>query len=226
MRTGYAPASARARLVSATAIVALHAAVFGALWQLEPVRSALTSVAPIMVSVVEPARPKIEAPEPLPPKPVARKPVTPRPQPQPVAAPPAPVLSAAPEAPAVQTVSQRAPAPVEPAPVAAPAPVVVATAPPAPVPVTLPRFDADYLNNPPPAYPPISRRMREEGKVVLRVHVNIRGLPDDVQVRTSSGSDRLDGAAQDVVRRWKFVPARRGETPVDAWVLVPISFTL
>jgi protein TonB len=56
--------------------------------------------------------------------------------------------------------------------------------------------------------------------------VNERGLAGDVQVRTSSGSERLDATAQDTVRHWKFVPARRGEMPVGAWVLVPISFSL
>jgi protein TonB len=89
-----------------------------------------------------------------------------------------------------------------------------------------PRFNADYLNNPAPAYPALSRRMGEEGKVVLRVFVNERGLPEDVQIRTSSGSSRLDTTAQDTVRQWKFVPARRGDIPSGAWVLVPISFSL
>jgi protein TonB len=107
----------------------------------------------------------------------------------------------------------------------APAQVAV-TAPPAPALVSPPRFNADYLNNPAPAYPPMSRRIGEQGKVVLRVHVNERGLPDDVQVNASSGSPRLDTTALETVRQWKFVPARRGDTPIDAWVLVPISFSL
>ena len=89
-----------------------------------------------------------------------------------------------------------------------------------------PRFNADYLNNPAPAYPPLSRRMGEEGRVVLRVLVNEHGLPGDVQLRTSSGFNRLDTVALETVRQWKFVPARRGDTPVSAWVLVPISFSL
>ncbi|HUP94654.1 MAG TPA: energy transducer TonB, partial [Burkholderiales bacterium] len=79
---------------------------------------------------------------------------------------------------------------------------------------------------PAPAYPPISRRMGEEGKVMLRVHVNERGLPDDVQLKASSGSQRLDDTALQTVKQWKFVPARRGDMPVVAWVLVPISFSL
>jgi protein TonB len=47
-----------------------------------------------------------------------------------------------------------------------------------------------------------------------------------VQLKASSGSQRLDTAALETVRQWKFVPARRGDTPVEAWVLVPITFSL
>jgi protein TonB len=88
------------------------------------------------------------------------------------------------------------------------------------------RFDADYLGNPKPPYPPISRRMREEGRVVLRVLVTADGGAGDVELRASSGSARLDEAALRTVRRWKFIPARRGRTPVQSWVLVPIIFKL
>ena len=92
--------------------------------------------------------------------------------------------------------------------------------------MTQPRFDADYLSNPAPAYPPLSRRMGEEGKTVLRVHVEPGGRPSQIEIKTSSGSPRLDQAAQDAVWRWKFVPARRGDEAIAAWVLVPILFTL
>jgi protein TonB len=40
-----------------------------------------------------------------------------------------------------------------------------------------PRFDAAYLNNPKPSYPPLARRLGEEGRVTLRVHVTPDGLP-------------------------------------------------
>ena len=68
--------------------------------------------------------------------------------------------------------------------------------------------------------------MGETGRVVLRVLVTATGAPERVELRTSSGSLRLDGAALEAVQRWKFVPARQGDTPVPAWVLVPILFTL
>ena len=45
-----------------------------------------------------------------------------------------------------------------------------------PVPVTAARYDAAYLHNPRPAYPPLSRRLGEEGKVLLRVRVSREGL--------------------------------------------------
>jgi protein TonB len=96
-------------------------------------------------------------------------------------------------------------------------------APPAP---SQPRFDADYLNNPKPHYPPLSRRLREEGVVMLRVYVLPSGLPDTVELKRSSGSARLDEVALSTVRQWRFVPARSGDVAVAAWVLVPIAFSL
>jgi periplasmic protein TonB len=87
------------------------------------------------------------------------------------------------------------------------------------------RFDADYLRNPAPAYPPMSRRLGEEGKVILRVRVSAEGAAEHVEIKTSSGSTRLDDSAQHTVRTWKFIPAKRGAA-VESWVLVPILFRL
>jgi protein TonB len=92
--------------------------------------------------------------------------------------------------------------------------------------VSQPRFNADYLSNPAPAYPPLARRMGEEGKVVLRVFVEPQGRPSQIELKLSSNSPRLDQAAQDAVWRWKFIPAKRGDEAIGAWVLVPITFTL
>ncbi|MND04249.1 Gram-negative bacterial tonB protein [compost metagenome] len=52
------------------------------------------------------------------------------------------------------------------------------------------------------------------------------GTPGNVELRRSSGSQRLDDAALEAVRKWRFVPARQGSTPVTAAVLVPIVFSL
>lgn len=101
-----------------------------------------------------------------------------------------------------------------------------ATRAPAEPPVEPPRFEMAYLNNPAPAYPPLARRAKEQGRVVLRVLVSTAGTAQDVEVRTSSGFERLDRAAIDAVRRWRFVPARRGAETIAAWALVPVLFQL
>jgi TonB family protein len=95
-----------------------------------------------------------------------------------------------------------------------------------PEPVTPPRFDAAYLNNPAPAYPPTFRRLHEHGVVLLRVRVTPEGHPAEVLVERTSGSGRLDSAAINAVQQWKFVPARRGSEPAEAWVIVPLQFEL
>lgn len=103
---------------------------------------------------------------------------------------------------------------------------MTAAATPALIETTQARFDANYLRNPAPAYPAMSRRLGEEGRVVLRVFVDIDGRPEQVELKNSSGFPRLDQAAEDAVRRWKFVPAKRGEEAVATWVAVPIVFNL
>lgn len=202
------------RLTGMVSALGLHAVLLSALLAYEPARSALLATAPIMVDWVlpppapKPPEPKVEPPKP---RPVARKPILLPPE-------PAPIVTAAAEAPSPV---------VAPPPPAPPSPVVAPPAPaPAPAAFTPPVFDADYLDNPPPAFPSLSRRMGEQGRVILRVLVSPGGGAAEVQVRTSSGHDRLDQAARDAVRRWKFVPARRGEQAVAAWVLIPISFRL
>lgn len=115
-------------------------------------------------------------------------------------------------------------------PVAAPTPAAAADAVPAPPtsPQATPaRFDAAYLNNPEPVYPPASRVRAEEGVVRLRVWVGSDGKPQSVEVVHSSGHSRLDRAAQTTVQQqWRFVPAKRGAEAVAGSVIVPISFSL
>ncbi len=110
-----------------------------------------------------------------------------------------------------------------------PAPVVVAIVPSLParaLAVEPPHFDVAYLNNPRPAYPPQARRMGLEGLVILRVQVSAQGLPEQVVLAQTSGIPLLDEAAQRAVQGWKFVPARRGDTPIAHVVDVPLRFQL
>ena len=158
-------------------------------------------------AVKEPPKP-VEKPKPIEkPKPVVKpKPV---PKPQPVKpAPPAPAAPAAPTAPTVPT----APA----APAAAPGPVKETAA----------VSGLASLGNPPPEYPSLALRRSWEGTVVLRIKVLPNGRAGTVEVTKSSGKQALDEAAVTAVRNWKFVPAKRGDTPIEGFATQTIAFKL
>jgi protein TonB len=110
------------------------------------------------------------------------------------------------------------------------APVIAAAAvPAAPAPSTGPRTittGVEYLQAPQPAYPALSKRMGEQGKVVLRILVNAKGLPDQVLIQTSSGFARLDEAGRQAALRALFKPYMENGHPVAVFVIVPLNFTL
>ncbi|RZI42579.1 energy transducer TonB [Herbaspirillum sp. HC18] len=165
--------------------------------------------------VVEPPKPRAQPPKPAPQAP-ARPVVRPA---APVQQPP--VVTAAPSSTAAPSNFAVAPQPAAPARQEAPAAPAQAQAP-----VTAARFDADYLQNPAPPYPPMSRKLHEEGTVLLLVQVSAKGEADSVQIKQSCGFPRLDEAAMNAVRKWRFVPARRGSEAIAASVVVPIDFHL
>lgn len=204
--------------------VALHAAVL-----FFPVKAAFGKVdlAPakaLMVRLVSAERPTER------PAPVVAPPPQARPKPRQIKE----HHIKAPDIIAVSTPSPQPVAPIVPPPVAAPVAVPVmaagnaAKAAPAAAPSVLvaARFDAAYLNNPPPSYPALSRRLGEEGKVLLKVRVGTGGQPLAVDLEKSSNFPRLDEAARRVVAHWRFVPAKRGDEPCEASVIVPIVFKL
>lgn len=206
------------------AVVAFHAV---ALWLLQTglLRRAVELVVPaeVIAEFVEPPRPKDEPPPP--PPALAQKP-------QPVA--PAPRLAAiadptpTPNAPVGVIDPPPTPlppiaAPIAPAP---PAPVAIPPAPPAAPAIQLPSSDADYLQNPKPPYPPMSKRLNEQGTVVMRVLIGADGQPQKAEIRKSSGFERLDRSAAETVMKWRYVPGKRAGVAEAMWFNVPINFVL
>jgi protein TonB len=84
----------------------------------------------------------------------------------------------------------------------------------------------EYLREPSPRYPSQSRRLREQGMVVLRVLIDEQGKACDITVETSSGYERLDHAAREAVARAAFRPYVEDGRPRRALVLIPIEFSL
>lgn len=85
---------------------------------------------------------------------------------------------------------------------------------------------ARYRDTPRPDYPESARREGREGRVLLRVLVDDQGRSKKVEINSSSGSEALDRAAAESIKRWRFHPARYGDMPVDSWLRVPIEFNL
>ncbi len=77
-----------------------------------------------------------------------------------------------------------------------------------------------------PAYPPISRRMGEEGKLMLRVELDEAGQVDNAEIINSSGYARLDDAAMAAVQSWQCKPPLRDGQPARAIALQPFNFVL
>jgi protein TonB len=154
------------------------------------------------------------------PAPVAKKPSPPKPTPAPteksISTPaPPPAAAAAPAAPEPQAAA------AQPAPAAPPAPP--APAEPAP-PKTV--SGVEYIQPPQPDYPPLAKRMGEQGKVMLRVLVSDRGRPEKVDVQKSSGFARLDDAARQAAMRAMFKPHLEDGKPVAVYALIPINFSI
>jgi len=85
---------------------------------------------------------------------------------------------------------------------------------------------ARYRETPRPDYPESARRDGREGRVLLRVLVDAQGRSKQVEINNSSGSDALDRAAAEAIKRWRFHPARHGDKPVESWLRIPIEFRL
>jgi protein TonB len=178
-----------------------------------PVVSVSLVAAPASVTEPEPEPQPVVTP---PPKPVAKVP-EPKPSPEPVKK-----KRIAKPKPTAKPVAQ--PQPVEVA--ASRVPVVESGSATVDLPVILPRADAAYLKNPPPKYPRIMLRRGIEGTVLVSAEVLDDGRCHHVKLKESSGHRQLDEAALSAVKSWQFVPARKGNMKVVAWVDIPVDFRI
>jgi protein TonB len=190
-------------------VLAIHLALLAALWNHRyiafPDEAAVLFVETI---AAPPPRQREEAPQP--PRPERRRTAPPRQHTQLVA-----------EAPVNSPAELVAPPP-------APTLPVAEAPPPEPAgPLTLgTEWSVSCPERSAPAYPPPSRRMGEEGMVVLRVELDEEGVVVAARVVSGSGFSRLDAAALAAVKTWRCTPARRDGQPVRAVALQPFRFVL
>jgi protein TonB len=194
------------RGLAAAVIVVAHAIVLYALAVISPVIRAATSEAPLAVRFISPRPdsykhwqpPQVSVATPMV---LARQPRMP---PVEVAVVSAPAGRAVSLASHMRPVSTKRPDPGTPKAISA----------------------VEYVHEPVPRYPRQSRRLREEGLVVLRVVIDERGKACSIDVERSSGYARLDVAAREAVQRAEFRPYVEDGAPRRAQVLIPIEFSL
>ncbi|MCE3607166.1 energy transducer TonB [Massilia sp. P8910] len=213
-------AKLRAKFGPFAAVIAIHAVLFylissGLLHRM--VEVAIPQA--VMVTFVAPPPPPPKPAAPAAPKTVSVARLRP---PPPVVVPPTAIV----QAPVPNTITASPPS--APAVVEAPAAPVAVAAPPAPPsagPKTI-TSGVEYIQPPQPVYPTMSKRMGEQGKVVLLILVNEKGMPDQVRVQSSSGSSRLDEAGRQAALRAVFKPHVEDGHAVAVYVIVPLTFQL
>jgi TonB family protein len=83
-----------------------------------------------------------------------------------------------------------------------------------------------YAENPKPVYPLEALQKGHEGRVILTVEILPNGRVGEVQVDKSSGYETLDHAAIETVKKWNFIPAKKGGVAILCWVSIPFRFQL
>ncbi|SMF51340.1 energy transducer TonB [Pseudogulbenkiania subflava] len=224
------------RFAALSGVTLLHVAALAGLILLASQRVPITPPQLARMELVS-----LAAPHPATPAPAVQ--AAPRPEPRPRLEHPAARRSAATSPPLLST---SAPRPSAATPSAAPSPspspapeehrseaaatasnaAPAKTAEAADAPITPPLYRGGYLDNPKPRYPALSLELNETGTVRVRVQVSAEGRALDVSLAQSSGYPRLDRAALEAVRQWRFVPARRGQEAIPFNFIVPVDFSI
>lgn len=196
----------------------------------------VTAVVAFFVSPAAPPSPPVRAapaerrpaPKPQP----APQTVAPQPQPlvsqptRPIETPAPSVAASTPQATSPLSAAQVPSEPSEPARPASPAVPAPASEPAPAAPIAVSIDAVRYLKPPQVVYPPLSRRMGETGRVVVRVLVDAQGVPAEVTLAEPSRFARLNDQALQAMRQARFEPYRVNGRPMSVTVLAPIVFTL
>ena len=220
--------------IAAALLVAIHGALLVVVLNMHFTTPRPIEVTTITAQLISAAPPQLAAPAaiqstpvPPPPKPVPPKPISkPKPtaQPRVKAAPtplpetsaPSPVAAAAPEEPA------------PPSPPVAAAPNAEAPAVGRPTMALNAPKDVAHLecNIVTPDYPMLSKRRGESGRALVKFVVGLTGKIENIELKQSSGSSRLDDAALDAMRSSTCKPYKENGEAIRAAYSQPFVFGL
>ena len=86
--------------------------------------------------------------------------------------------------------------------------------------------NALYIQGPMPVYPRPAKKRGIEGDVVLKIHIDDKGIPYLIEIADSSGHSILDQAAINGVKKWRFDPASKEGIKIASSIEKRFSFRL
>lgn len=83
-----------------------------------------------------------------------------------------------------------------------------------------------YFRNPPPTYPATLRLSGRKGSVQVRIYVDTKGKPTQVEILRSNHPLFSNAARDCILRSWHFKPATTNGKPSASFVTTTIHFSL
>lgn len=83
------------------------------------------------------------------------------------------------------------------------------------------------IDGPKPHYPLVSRRLKQEGLVIVRLCIDGIGVVRKADIQQSSGFRALDESALNALSKWRFsTPSQTLHAGIDGCFRLPVRFTL
>lgn len=92
--------------------------------------------------------------------------------------------------------------------------------------VHLSQGDTIFENQPKPRYPMVSKKLGEEGTVIVKGCIEENGSIKNAVVINGSGYKRLDAEAIETVRKWTFSGINQKNKKIMSCYKIPIKFVL
>ncbi|MCP3957150.1 MAG: energy transducer TonB [bacterium] len=80
-------------------------------------------------------------------------------------------------------------------------------------------------HGPAPAYPETARKDRIQGRVIAKTVISTEGTIESVEIVESLGEE-FDTAVREVLKEWRFEPAKLDGEPVDVYYNLTFNFKL
>ena len=91
---------------------------------------------------------------------------------------------------------------------------------------TPPTMDARFASRFQPEYPGTMRRLELSGTVRIRVLVGTDGRVIKAERISATQDDFWDATKKQALTQWRFRPATKGDTKVEAWFTIDVKFEL